>query len=186
MTGAGRLVIVPRWGGDAGSDFYPWLRDQVGDLFAEIAVAPLLPIAGAPEIEPTVAALLPLLETAPPRTYVLAHSVGCQATLRALTRLAPARIAGCLLVAAWLAVDEPWPAIEPWQTEPIDDAAVRRGAGRIRALVSTNDPFTADYAGTRDQLSERFRAGVRVVEGAAHFNREQEPEVLRSLRSLAS
>jgi hypothetical protein len=179
-----RLIIAPRWGGDESSDFYPWLRDEIGDRFDEVVAAPLLPAADAPEIEPTVAALLSLLEIDPARTYVLGHSVGCQATLRALARLAPARIAGCVLVAAWLSVDEPWPAIEPWQSEPIDDAAVRQAAGQIRALVSTDDPFTADHARTRELLASRFRAGVRVVEGGAHFNSEREPEVLRALRAL--
>lgn len=180
-----RLVITPRWGGDAGSDFYPWLRAELGDRFDEIVTATLEPTADAPKITPTVTGLAPLLERDAAHTIALGHSVGCQATLRALARLgAGLKLAGCVLVAPWLAIDEPWDTIEPWIAEPIDDARVRQAVGPIRALLSTDDPFTADHAATSDQLSARFRAGVRVIDGAAHFNRAEEPEVLRAVRAL--
>jgi predicted alpha/beta hydrolase family esterase len=186
-----RLLIVPRWSGRADSDFYPWLREQLAALpdapFAEVVV-PELPDPDAPRIDTWPPAILAALGTDPAllaRTVVLAHSVGCQATLHALAALPDGvRIAGMLAVAGWWHVDRPWPAIVPWQSQLPDLARVRAALGSLLVLLSDDDPFTSDHAGNAALWQERLGARVQRVPGGKHFNTPTSPVVLAALRSL--
>ncbi|MCA9652993.1 MAG: alpha/beta hydrolase [Myxococcales bacterium] len=179
-----RLLIVPRWSGTGDSDFYPWLREQVADAFTDIEAASLRPTPGAPEIAPCVAELRARLSEDRERTVLLGHSVGNQVVMRTLAELPGPAVAGCLLVAGWYRVDEPWDSIRPWIDAPIDDERVRAMAGPLRVLVSTDDRFTADHEATRAAFESRLGARVRVVEGRDHFNASPQPEVLEELRAL--
>jgi uncharacterized protein len=208
-TAAARLCIVPRWGGSAHSDFYPWLLAQpaVRARFGEI----LLPEIAQPG-EPTIAAWVESLQrvTAGPSagslgdpgdpgdlggTYFLGHSVGCQAVLRFLERSsghtrAPGhtRAAGVLCVAGWWNVDRPWDSIRPWletSETPMDIARVRAAARRFHVVLSDDDPFTADWRANEGAWRERLGAEVLCVPGARHFNGAEEPAVLDALLALA-
>jgi len=179
-----RLVIVPRWGGDASSDFYPWLRERVADEVDAVITSTLLPTPSLPEIEPSVADLLARLGDAGSDVLMMGHSVGNQVVMRALAERGGPPVVGCLLVAGWYAVDEPWNSLMPWVDTPIDDARVRAVAGEVRVLVSTNDRFTSNYGMTQRAFESRLGAAVRVVEGRDHFNGTKQPEVLEELRVL--
>lgn len=184
-----RLVIVPRWAGTARSDFYPWLAEQ---LAADPALpfAPVtaldLPEPGHPRQEtwpPAIAEALGDDPTLLANTVVLAHSVGCQASLHALATL-PGPIAALVAVAGWWSVDAPWPTIVPWQTQLPDLERVRARVGRIVVLLSDDDPFTSDHTGNAALWRERLGAEVVLVAGARHFNASEAPAVLATLRSL--
>jgi hypothetical protein len=187
----GRLLIVPRWSGRATSDFYPWLRETLAAMpdppFAELVV-PELPEPDAPRIDTWPPAILAALGSEPEllaRTVVLAHSVGCQATLHALAALPDGlRIAGLLAVAGWWQVDRPWPAILPWQTQLPDLARVRATLGSLLVLLSDDDPFTSDHAGNAALWQQRLGARVQLVPGGKHFNTPTSPSVLAALRTL--
>ena len=184
-----RLLIVPRWAGRAGSDFYPWLGEQLAALpdrpFAPVVV-PDLPDPDTPRLDTWPPAILSALGTDPAelaRTVVLAHSVGCQAALHALAA-APAPIAGMLAVAGWWTVDRPWPSITPWLSAHPDLARVRTNLGALLVLLSDDDPFIADHAGNAALWRERLGARVQLVPGGKHFNVAAAPPVLAALRSL--
>ena len=186
--GMHRLVIVPRYGGHADSDWYPWLRDELfagfPDLFTSVEVVEPEP-RDAPDIERSVAALTEALDSGGAPTWLVGHSVGTQVVMRALAQHQDGfRAAGVLLVAPWFSIDEPWDDIVPWTDTPIDTSRARDAMGHTVALLSDDDPFTADYHGTRAELEARIGAEVRVVAGAAHFNAAMEPIVLGTLLSL--
>lgn len=185
LPGISRLVLVPRWSGDAGSDYFPWLKRQAAGLTVE--VSPLRPIPNAPEIEPTVAALLAVLGDDPEllsRTLVLAHSVGCAAAMRALARLGPGQaVRGLLCVAGWWTVDQPWDLIVPWM-QPFDYDAVSEHCSAVRLLVSDNDPYTRDWRETKRLFEERVGATVTVVPGADHLNFSTLPLALTELQAM--
>ena len=185
---ADRLLLVPRWGGAAGVDFYPWLGRRLAQLGWRGEVEPVgLRPPDPPDLGLTVAAVRQRLASPArvARTVVLGHSVGAQAAMRAVAELPEgAAVAGLLLVAGWWQVDEPWPSIQPWMDQRFDVARVAAAARRRVVLLSTNDPFTADWARSQRLFEERIAAEVRVVEGAGHFNGTEEPAVLRAVCEL--
>lgn len=176
-----RIVLVPRWGGDASSDFYPWLE---GSLDRPLQVAEL-DRPDAPTIAGCVASLERALGADPESVVLVGHSVGCQAVVHYLAAVEPgARVAGALFVAGWWWVDEPWETIQPWLDARPDTERARAAAGRSITLLSDNDPFTADHAKNAASWRQRMGAEVRMVPGAEHFNASPQPAVLAALRDL--
>jgi len=183
-----RLLLVPRWSGHEDSDCYPWLRRRLVEsgFGGELVAAPLQP-PDAPELRTTVAAVRERLGSAEQasRTLVLGHSLGTQATMRAVAELPEGTHVGALLLlAGWWDVDRPWPTIVPWIETPFAWDRTRVAARRCVVLISTNDPFTADAARTRRLFEERLGADVRTYEGAGHFNGREEPAVLEVASEL--
>jgi len=186
-----RLLVVPRWAGTPRSDWYPWLVTALADgrAFAPVLVADL-PEPGQPRLDTWPPAIGRLLGDDPAvlaDTFVVGHSVGCQALLHALAALpAGVRVAGMLAVAGWWRVDNPWPTILPWQDRLPDLARVRAAVPAMTVLLSDGDPFTSDYHENATLWRERLGAAVEVVPGARHFNAAEEPAVLATLLRLAA
>lgn len=186
-----RLLIVPRWAGRPESDYYPWLlsclnADHPG-LFAE-ARALDMPRPELPDLETWPAAITQALGSDKDLladTYILAHSVGCQALLRSLARLPEGtQVGGVLCVAGWWDIDHPWDSIVPWLA-PIPHLERARDAMRqLVVLLSDNDPFTANWFANRQLWEQQLGADVRIAAGGKHFNAAQEPAVLALLLAL--
>ncbi len=190
MQPAKRLILVPRWGGTSGDDWYPWLLSELepSGLFASAHVASM------PDPEtPTIAGWTAALSRAAGEsaedvrnTVLVGHSVGCQAVLHYLESLPTgARVSSTVCVAGWWTVDEPWESIELWIRTEHDDDRIIAAAGSIHVLLSDNDPFTADSVANAALWRSRLRAQVHLVPGAGHFNGAQEPAVYDALRAVA-
>lgn len=188
-----RLLVVPRWAGTPRSDYYPWLVSALAAdpkrPFTSVVIADL-PDPGTPRLDTWPPAILRLLGDDPAvlaDTFILGHSVGCQALLHALAAFpAGAHVAGMLAVAGWWRVDSPWPTILPWQERLPDLTRARAALPALTVLLSDDDPFTADHAGNAALWRERLGARIEVVPGARHFNAAEEPAVLSTLLRLAS
>jgi predicted alpha/beta hydrolase family esterase len=166
------MLLVPRWGGTAASDWYPWLRTQVDE---PVAVASLRPDPGAPTLAGMAAELAALAPTED--TLLVGHSVGCQALLRHIASLPDGvRVRGLVAVAGWFQVDRPWASILPWLETPIDTERVREACGFVHVVLSDDDPFTADHRSNARQW-KALGAEVTVVPGGRHFNGAREPVV---------
>ncbi len=186
-----RLVVVPRWSGNSGSDFYPWLRRELAadpNLPYDPVLALDLPAPELPRLDTWPPAIAAVLGDDPGQladTVVLAHSVGCQATLHALAALPPgSKIYAMVAVAGWWEVDAPWPAILPWQTEHPDLERVRASIGKLVVLLSDDDPFTSNHLANAALWRNRLDAEVVLIPGAKHFNVARAPDVLGTLRTL--
>jgi len=184
---ATQVIVVPRWGGTAADDWYPWLGGVLAARGIALHVLDL-PDPAVPRVEPwvrTVESAI-LAEPAPAHLVVVGHSVGCRALLAALERLPEAtRVAGALLVAAWWTIDETWPEAVPWEALRHDAGRIRAAAGRPVVLLSDDDPFTAGWEENRRLWEAGLDADVRVHPGAAHFNAPREPAVLAAVLELA-
>lgn len=184
-VGRPRVVVVPRWGATPDDDWYPWLRDALGEGVVDVLQ---MPEPGRPTVQAWTRAVTDALGDDPyalAQTMVVGHSVGAQAALRSLAALAPGRAVACLVcVAGWFSVDAPWDDLRPWIETPIADAAVAEGAHRVRVLLSTNDPYTSDHEANARAWRERLDAEVVLVPEARHFNAAREPVVLEQVREL--
>jgi predicted alpha/beta hydrolase family esterase len=185
-----RILIVPRWGADASSDWYSYVcdRSRAGVLpggGAQASVVGLAPTAGAPEIDACVEAIERAVAGEPESCVIVGHSVGSRAALHYLAGLPAERgVRGFLSVAGWWTIDEPWPSLEPWIERPLDVKAARRAAGLVRVLISDDDPYTADWGETKRLWEELMGAEVAVRSGGRHFNGEHEVAALIRLSGL--
>lgn len=172
-----RVVLVPRWGSAGCDDFYPRLKEHIGDRAAFIAPTFLRP--DAPRIREWVPVVLAQLWVRPEEVLVVAHSMGCQAALRAAARLPEgAQIGGFLAVAGWWTVDAPWPGLAPWMNKDFDRMRARQSLGeRCHVMLSDNDPHTADWRSNQRLWQENLNATVQIVPGAAHFQDAEQAEV---------
>jgi hypothetical protein len=179
-----QAIVVPRWGGTPAHDWYPWIvAEREGRIRVLDLPDPETPtITAWPE---AIAGVLRERGNALADTVLVGHSVGCQAVLRALGRLPEdARVHAVLCVAGWWTVDAPWETIRPWMDPPPDVGRIRGIAGSVHVLLSTNDPFTADYEHNAGLWRSRLHAHVTVIDDAKHFNATEEPAVLDALDRL--
>jgi len=187
-----RLILIPRWAGTPKSDWYPWLERELAKSPArsfDPVVMAAMPHPELPTIEEWVPRVQSLVGSEPElaaRTVVAAHSVGCQAVLRALAGMSSGtRVDGLLFVAGWFHTDEPWPSLMPWIETPLDLAKVKAAAGKIVVVISDNDHHRSDWRSNRLEWEDRLGAAVVLVSGADHFNGVQYPEILQSLAAFA-
>ncbi|HEY7198001.1 MAG TPA: alpha/beta hydrolase [Gaiellaceae bacterium] len=185
-----RLGIVHRWDGSPGADWYPWLRDEVQALdprrFDEVGI-PAMPTPESPDPATWIPALRAWLGDDPAdlaQTVLVGHSVGCQTIARTLATLSDGvDVEGCLFVAPWFWLDEGEQdeISARWEKTSFDDAAARRAAGKVVALVSDDDPFTSDWEANAKAWEDRLGAESVLERGAAHFNERREPRILELL-----
>src|SRR5262245_52080202 len=97
-----RVVLVPRFGGDASADWYHWLLRRLG---VRSTVVPLLPDPSAPGIDQTVAAIADAVGDDRAHTLLIGHSVGSRALLAYLDRHPGDAFAGLVSVAGWFTID---------------------------------------------------------------------------------
>jgi predicted alpha/beta hydrolase family esterase len=185
-----RLIVVPCWGGRPRDYWYPWLQRELAraePAYYDPVVVADMPNPDLPTIPAWVDRLAEIVGSDAgevERTVLVGHSVGAQAVVRTLERLSQdVAVAGTLLVAGWLEVDQPWAAIRPWVETPIDSARVRAATKWLEVLLSDNDPFTSDYETGRRRWTREYDATVYVESGARHFNGLSEPSVLHRLDS---
>ena len=190
---ADRLLIVPRLAAEENDDFYPWLGSTLTrstEVPWVVEFSPLLPVAFAPEVQPTVEGCLQRLGNDADqraRTWLLGHGVGAQAVLRVLESLEPDQtVAGVLLVASWWSLNESVDELIPWLSGPTapHEAAARVPTGRFRVLISDNDPAVTDFESNAAQWEQACEAIVTVEPGGAQFGRTEEPLVLDLLTEL--
>ena len=185
-----RAILVPRFGGNAGTDWYPTAVSQLADLGIRTEVVSLLPEPTAPGIEETVAAIDKVVgdDTRDAQTLLLGHSVGSRALLAYLNQHGAHRyFAGLVSVAGWFAVDDlkSYPVLAPWVNLDLDFASITAAAGPITVHLSDNDPFTADWRSTAADWLGKLGATVHITHGAGHYMATSPGPVLDTVRIAA-
>ena len=200
MRSTKHIYVVPRWGGSPADDWYPWLKRELEALTedgCDYQVHLLdMPAWDVPVIEKAINYLGEVLpvEKLNQDVYFVGHSVGCLAILHFLAQVsakhaekAP-QVGGVVCVAGWFSVDSPWQDILNWMHAPIDYEAARQliPADNLVVLLSDDDPYTSEYQENERLWVERLRSRVNILEGRQHFSSQLDPDVLYSIRELAS
>ena len=81
-----RAYIIHGWGGDSTSDWVPWLREELEEK-GITATAPDMPNPNAPTIAEWTGTLHTLITSPDAETFIIGHSIGCQAIVRYLSSL---------------------------------------------------------------------------------------------------
>jgi predicted alpha/beta hydrolase family esterase len=192
------VYVIPRWGGDSSSDWYPWLKQQLEatgpeDGFNYQVELMDMPAWDVPTIQQADAHLSRVL---PPDqlnedVILVGHSVGCLAILHHLAKVAEhqpnVRVGGVLCVAGWFSIVDPWQDILYWMEAPIDYPQARQliPQDKLLVLLSDNDVYTPGYQENETLWLTRLQARVSILSGREHFKSSLDPDVRDSIRDLA-
>lgn len=132
----------------------------------------------------------------PRRLFLIGHSVGCQTIIRflaqpstsAMLRECGLNLAGCVCVAAWFAIDEPWDTISPWCTTPINTLhackTMEEHGAELLVVLSDDDPYTRNYEAEATKWRTDLGAEVIIVSGRRHFGGRTQVELFEAARQL--
>ncbi|MFH1611270.1 MAG: alpha/beta fold hydrolase [Patescibacteria group bacterium] len=142
-----KVYLLHGWEGAPERDFFPWLKLELESDRCEV-IAPSFPNPDEPRIETWVPFLQSLIANPDEDTSIVAHSMGCQATLRYLENLPEGMIIGRVVLVAPVIdqITNPGGSEEveirdSWLSVPIDANKVKRSVKKLVGLFSDNDPF---------------------------------------------
>ncbi|KKS12746.1 MAG: hypothetical protein A2735_03480 [Candidatus Yanofskybacteria bacterium RIFCSPHIGHO2_01_FULL_41_21] len=188
-----RVFIIHGWSGFPEEGWFPWLKKELENNGFEVQV-PAMPNTDEPRIEEWVPFLEKLVGEPDENTYLIGHSIGCQAILRYLGDLKEdAKIGGVVFVAGWIkkligVYDENEIEIaRPWVETPIDFESVKNHTKNIVAVFSDDDEFVS--LDNLDAFKEKLGARTLIEHGKGHFSQEtgikELPVVLEELLKMA-
>ena len=177
-----KLITVHGWGGAPESEAWnPWLRKELESKDFEI-IAPAMPNTDEPEINAWINKLKEEVGTPDENTYLIGHSIGCQAILRYLETLEPSvKIAKTILVAPWTHLDEKTIEEEgeevreiakPWMETPINWEKAKTICNKFLCIFSNNDPYVP--LSDSEIFKEKLNAEIIIKHNEEHFNDTQE------------
>lgn len=142
-----RVFIIHGWGGKPNEHWLPWLQQELERKHFTV-LQPAMPKTDHPRIRAWVSHLKKTVGKPDKDTYLIGHSIGCQAILRFLACLPKGkRVGGVILVAPWMTltmtalnIDEKMIA-KPWLTTPLAWNSVREKSTSWLAIFSDNDPW---------------------------------------------
>lgn len=188
-TMAKRAYIIHGWGGFPEEGWFPWLKRELEARGVQVFV-PAMPDTDNPKIEPWVSYLTEQVGTPDTDTYLIGHSIGCQAIIRYLQQSGP--VGGVVFVAGWFELtdqtDEEMAVAKPWLETPVDFGKVKANAGDTVAIFSPDDPFVPcerSAAAFKERLGSKV---VTVEPGWGHFSGSDDvtelPEALAELTRM--
>lgn len=188
-----KVFIVPSRGAHPDDHWYPWVAARLEERGCTVRVLEM-PNPDVPKKSEWLGALQSAIPAVDEETYLIGHSVGCQAILRYLDLLPPGqRCAGITFVAGWIAVPN-WEGrseaqraiLDDWLNPPIELRRIAGRASRFTAVFSDDDEFVPrdNWAIAEQELA----AHVVVKHGADHFEGQgalELPEVVDAVLGTA-
>jgi len=166
---AKEVILVPGYGANPGSDWFPWLSRSINDEIGIPVTTVKMPTPKIPRLAKWLSALKSQSGNVDENSYFIAHSLGCVTLLRFIESLPDdTRIGGVILVSCF---DEPLrllPIVNSFTAvQPDYDAIVRR-VGKAIVFSSTSDILVPM------RLSEKVRDSLRAdyvqIPDAGHFS----------------
>ena len=192
-----KAIIIHGWEGNPNNAWFPWLKKELENKGFDVFV-PEMPNADEPKIHAWVSKLEEFSERVDANTYLIGHSIGCQAVLRYLEKLpGGTKVKGVILVAPWMSLDEQtlreegegvYDIAKPWIETPISFEKVKEHCGDFTLIYSTTDP----YANSDDLALLQKKLDARAVNAGdrGHFDDEagvdKLPEILDIIDEIES
>ncbi len=169
------IYIIHGWDGSPDEPMLQWLKLNLEKQDNEVYV-PEMPTPAAPMIEAWVGKLKEVINPSED-VIIVGHSIGCQAVLRYVETLSEnIRIAGIVLIAPWMVLDEQTIKDEgeevrgiakPWMETPINFVKVKSHIGKVVAIFSNDDKYVP--LNQKDLFEKRLGAETIVEHGKGHF-----------------
>lgn len=181
-----RVIIIHQWMAGADGDWRPWLKSELQKLGYEVLV-PEMPDIDTPVIERWVNKIAEVVGKPDINTYLVGHSIGCQAILRYLETI-DTPVGGAVFVAGWfnlknLESPEVEEIAKPWIETPIDLEKVKTVLPKSTLIISDNDPFGC-FEENKVRFSE-LGSKIITIHKAGHISAEdgfvELPEILSEI-----
>jgi len=181
-----RCFIIHNWGGTPHDHWYPWLEEQLRQRGLQFFF-PTMPHSDNPTIEEWVSTINTKVNRPDEGTFLIGHSIGCQAILRYLETLPDdVKIGGTILVAPWLDLtpdamddEDSKNVAKPWIETPIDFEKVLKHSSRNICIFSDNDPYV--HLSQKDLFEQRLRAKIIIERSKGHFTSSDDVLELQSV-----
>ncbi|MFA5942057.1 MAG: alpha/beta fold hydrolase [Candidatus Paceibacterota bacterium] len=166
-----RIVIVHGWEGSPTEDWIGWAAEAFREKGYEV-ITPEMPDTSRPVIETWVNYLKSIAGEVNENTYLIGHSMGCQAIMRFVETL-ETKIGGAILVAGFfdlknIETEEEEEIAKPWLETPIDYAKVKANLVWSMVILGDNDPWVP-YEETKKDFAERLGSEVVTIHNAGHM-----------------
>lgn len=170
-----RAVLVHAWGCLPTDGWFPWLTRELESRGYGV-LAPAMPDADHPHIEPWVRALFETVGMPDRDTVFVGHSMGCQAIVRYCEAL-PDGVAlrGVVFVAGFFTsvtglrdTPEQKATLDEWLKTPVDFAAAQSHILKSVAIFSDNDPYVPME--NQDMFRDQLGSEIVIVPNAGHFS----------------
>lgn len=188
-----KVYTIPSRGARPHAFWYPWVKSTLEKAGFTVTILQL-PDPDKPKKSAWMNALMPLISGMDEATYVIGHSVGCQATLRLLDALPAGRmIGGTVLVAGWVSVPN-WngrseaekAVLNDWMNPPLDLGKVAGKSKKFTAIFSDNDEYVPEENWA--VCEKELKAKVIVKHQFGHFEGKdlcELPEVVSSILAMS-
>lgn len=190
-----RVFIAHGWEGHPKEGWFPWLTQELEARGFEVQT-PSLPDSDHPRIQNWIPALSQAIGVPDEQTYLVGHSMGCQAVARYLESLPEgAMVGGAIFVAGFfkrltgLEDDEAVRETEKhWLDAPLDLSKAKSHLLKSVAVFSDNDPWVP--LENQDDFRNKLGSEIVIKERMGHFSGGNDgitelPVVLESLLKIA-
>lgn len=173
----------------------PWLKRAL-ERRGCIVSLPAMPKPDQPVIHEWINFITSLVGEPDRDTFIVGHSLGCQAVLRYLETVGAAgkSVGKTILVAGTFPIERSVPeALEaaqgnsvllPWLTTGVNAFQVKQAAGKCTVILSDKDPYM-DVVPTAAVFRAALNPAILFVPGGGHFNEDDQwtelPEALAAL-----
>lgn len=179
-----RIFIIHGWGDTPKSNFIPWLKESLERKGFSVST-PAMPDTDNPKVEEWVSYLSSQVGEPDAQTYLIGHSMGCQAIIRYLSTLEQGKvIGGALLIAGFVRIkdgvlsESEKPIIKPWTESQIDWEKAAAHSRVFVSIFSDNDPYI-DHVYTSKLFAEKLESNVIIMHNAMHFREKDGYKELR-------
>ena len=174
-----KIYLIHGWGGTPNSEgWFGWIRIECKKRKIELEI-PEMPNTNYPKIGEWVKKLNQIIKP-DKNTYLIGHSIGCQAIIRYLERLqGNTKFKGLIFIAGWFNLletayenEKEKDIAKPWLTESIDLDKVKRHSEKILAIFSDDDPCVP--LSDSKIFKEKLNAEIIIKHNQGHFNETKE------------
>lgn len=169
-----RAFIIHGWDGFPEEGWFPWLKQELEKNDFEVTI-PQMPNPDEPRLNTWPPYLREIIINPDENTFLIGHSMGCQAITRFIEALPEnTKVGGAVFVAGYYdhltALEGPdeeelWAS---WKNVPIDFEKVKKHCLKFACVFSDNDPFVP--ADNYDTFKNKLDAKITIVHDKGHFS----------------
>ncbi|MBT4722908.1 hypothetical protein HN958_04170 [Candidatus Falkowbacteria bacterium] len=173
------IYLIHGWDGSPKEPMHQWIKTQL-EQKGYTVIIPKMPDPEVPKIETWIPFLTEIILNLDENSYLIGHSVGCQAVLRFMETLPEEiKLSGVILIAPWMHLDEQTIKDEgeeiveiakPWMETPIDWKKVKSHTNNFTCLLSDNDPYVP--LSNKELFEKSLNAKIIIEKNKGHYTED--------------